>query len=132
MAGLAALAEELRHGGLVNVRVALDPEARPALSREAGTDVLQLVREALSNAARHGRAQRIALELRQTSEGSVVEIDDDGIGFEPDVERATTHRGLRNMRTRAVAVGGTLQIRSAPGTGTRITLTLPGEQREGP
>jgi signal transduction histidine kinase len=125
VAGLAALAEELRHGGLVDVHVHLDPTADPALSAEAGTDVLHLVREALSNAARHARAQRIALELRPSADGAVLEITDDGIGFDPGRDPGASHHGLDNMRSRAEAVGGILDIQSAPGSGTRISLTLP-------
>jgi signal transduction histidine kinase len=125
VAGLAALAEELRHGGLVDVHVHLDPTADPGLTAEAGTDVLHLVREALSNAARHARAQRIALELRPSADGAVLEITDDGIGFDPGRDPGAGHHGLGNMRSRAEAIGGNLEIQSAPGSGTRINLTLP-------
>ncbi len=125
VAGLAALAEELRLGGLVDVRVELDQMADPGLSPEAGTEVLHLAREALSNATRHARAQEIALELRPAVDGSVLEIADDGVGFHVDRDLGTTHRGLGNMRARAEAIGGRLEIRSAPGSGTRVTLTFP-------
>ena len=125
VAGLAALAEELRHGGLVDVHVDLDPTADPELTADAGIEVLHLVREALSNAARHARPKRISLELRPSLDGSVLEIADDGIGFDPDRDRGASHHGLGNMRARAEAIDGHLAIRSAPGSGTRITLTLP-------
>ncbi len=125
VAGLAALAEEVRHGGLVDVDVDLDPTADPGLSAEAGTEVLHLVREALSNAARHARARHIGLGLRASVDGSILEISDDGVGFDPTLDPGASHHGLGNMRARAEAVGGDLEIRSAPGSGTRITLTLP-------
>ena len=125
VAGLAALAEEVRHGGLVDVDVDLDPMADPGLSAEAGTEVLHLVREALSNAARHARARRIALELRTSVDGSILQISDDGVGFDASLDPGASHHGLGNMRARAEAIGGDLEIRSAPGSGTRITLTLP-------
>ena len=124
VAGLAALGEEVRHGGLVDVYVDLDPMADPLLSAAAGTEVLHLVREALSNAARHARAQRIALELRPSLDGSVLEISDDGIGFDPDRDPGSGHHGVGNMRARAESLGANLDIRSAPGSGTRITLTM--------
>ena len=102
VAGLAALAEEVRHGGLVDVQVDLDPMADPGLSAEAGTEVLHLVREALSNAARHARAHRIALELRPSVDGSILEISDDGVGFDASLDpgraitvSATCGRGRR-------------------------------------
>jgi signal transduction histidine kinase len=125
VAGLAALAEEVRHGGLVEVDVDLDPMADPALSAEAGTEVLHLVREALSNAVRHARASHIGLGLRASVDGSILEISDDGVGFDPTLDLGASHHGLGNMRARAETVDGDLEIRSAPGSGTRITLTLP-------
>ena len=125
VAGLAALAEEVRYGGLVDVRVDLDPAADPGLTTEAGTEVLHLVREALSNAARHARAQQISLELRPSLDGAVLEVADDGVGFDRDRSLDATHHGLANMQARAEAIGGRLEIQSAPGSGTRVTLTLP-------
>ena len=129
VAGLAAVAEEVRHGGLVDVDVDLDPAADPGLSPEAGTEVLHLVREALSNAVRHARARHIGLALRASVDGSILEISDDGVGFDSTLDLGASHHGLGNMRARAEAVDGDLEIRSAPGSGTRITLTLP--PREG-
>jgi len=125
VAGLAALAEETRHGGLVDVDVALDPAADPGLTTEEGTEVLHLVREALSNAVRHARARRIGLALRPSIDGAVVEVADDGVGFDADHDYGAGHRGLGNMRARAEAIGGHLEIQSASGSGTRIILTLP-------
>jgi signal transduction histidine kinase len=125
VAGVAALAEEIGHGGLVDVRIDLDPGADPLLDAAAGTEGLHLVREALSNAARHAQAQRITLELRSSPDGPVLEIADDGVGFDPGRDHGAGHRGLDNMRARAESLGGRLQIRSAPGSGTRITLTFP-------
>jgi signal transduction histidine kinase len=125
VAGLGALGAEFRAGGLVDVEVDLDPIADPALTPEEGTDLLHLVREALSNATRHARAQRITLALRPSLDGAVLEITDDGIGFDPDRDHGASHRGLGNMRARAEAIGGHLEILSAPGSGTRIIVTLP-------
>ena len=87
--------------------------------------MLYLVREALSNATRHARAKRITLALRPSLDGAVLEITDDGIGFDPGRDHGTSHRGLGNMRARADAIGGHIEILSAPGSGTRIILTLP-------
>ncbi len=83
------------------------------------------MREALSNAVRHARARHIGLGLRASVDGSILEISDDGVGFDPTLDLGASHHGLGNMRARAEAVDGDLEIRSAPGSGTRITLTLP-------
>lgn len=125
VAGLAAMAEELRHGGLTDVLVDLDPAADPGLSPEAGAELLHLVREALSNAVRHARARRIGIDLRATADGSILEISDDGNGFDPTGTPAAGHHGLANMRARAAALGGRLDITSTAGEGSRITVSLP-------
>ncbi|HLO34908.1 MAG TPA: GAF domain-containing sensor histidine kinase [Candidatus Deferrimicrobium sp.] len=125
VAGLAALAEEVRHGGLVDMVAELDPAADPGLDADAGGELLNLVREGLSNAVRHGHALRISIELTATPTGSVLEIADDGIGFDPARDFGAGHHGLANMRARAAAIGGTLEVRSARGEGTRVIVELP-------
>jgi two-component system, NarL family, sensor histidine kinase DevS len=125
VAGIAALAHEIRDGGLIDVVATLDPAADPGLDPDAGVDLLSLVREALSNATRHARARRIDVTLAAADGASVLEIRDDGIGFDPTRARAAGHHGLVNMRTRAQAIGGELQIESAPGAGTLVRLVLP-------
>jgi signal transduction histidine kinase len=79
--------------------------------------------EALQNAVKHASAARVWITLRQ-DEALTAEVRDDGQGFDP---RAAEERGsgLRNMRDRIEAVGGTLTIESAPGRGTRILAYVP-------
>jgi signal transduction histidine kinase len=125
VAGLAALAEEVRHGGLVDVIAQLDPAADPGLDAEAGSELLNLVREGLSNAVRHGQARRISIELSAGAGGSTLVIADDGVGFDPARHVGAGHHGLANMEARASAIGGTLDIRSAPGDGTTLVVALP-------
>lgn len=125
VAGLAALAEEVRHGGLVDVIAQLDPAADPGLDAEAGGELLNLVREGLSNAVRHAQARRISIELSAGAEGSTLVIADDGVGFDPARLVGAGHHGLANMQARATAIGGTLDVRSAPGDGTTLVVALP-------
>jgi signal transduction histidine kinase len=125
LAGVAALGEELRHGGLVDVSVELDPLADPQLTPDDGTELLNLVREGLSNAARHARARRIGVALKRTAEGPVLILEDDGVGFDLSRPAGAGHHGIANMRSRAAAIGGELEIYSAPESGTRIVLRLP-------
>jgi signal transduction histidine kinase len=129
VAGLAALAEEVRHGGLLDVTADLDQDADPGLDAASGSELLNLVREALSNAVRHAHGRRIALRLTGAGDESTLEIADDGDGFDPAQLVAAGHHGLANMRARAAAIGGRFDIRSAPGEGTTVVVTLP---RDGP
>jgi signal transduction histidine kinase len=120
---LQDMVEEFQRGSDVAMRVEVDPQAASLLTPNT-TDVLQLVREAVSNSVRHAGAETLALELRRDGEVIVVEVEDDGSGFDPeDVTRAG--RGLANLRARAEAIGGRLEIASAPGSGTRVRLSVP-------
>ncbi|HEX2754048.1 MAG TPA: GAF domain-containing sensor histidine kinase [Candidatus Limnocylindrales bacterium] len=125
IAGLAALAEEVRHGGLVDVVADLDGSDDPGLDADAGAELLNLVREALSNAVRHGHAVQISIGMSTNDVASMLEIADDGVGFDPAQVVGAGHHGLANMRARAAAIGGQLEIRSAPGEGTRVIVELP-------
>jgi nitrate/nitrite-specific signal transduction histidine kinase len=125
VAGIAALAEEMRHGGLVNVTAQLDSDADPGLDPNAGAELLHLVREGLSNSVRHGHARLISIELRPTAAGSMLVIADDGSGFDPTRAPGPGHHGLANMRARAAAIGAQIEIRSAPGDGTKVIVELP-------
>ena len=126
VAGIAALAQEVREGNVIDVVATLDPAADPGLDPDRGIELLSLVREALSNASRHAQARRIDVLLGQTPGGSRLEIVDDGVGFDPARVVADGHDGLANMRARAQAIGGRLEIESRPGAGTRVRVTMPG------
>ena len=107
--------------GVITV-VEIDGDVAAALASLAG-DVVQLVREALSNVERHGAAATCRVTLRGTDEGVLLEVDDDGRGF--DVDLATWGMGIENLRDRVAALGGTFRIDSTPGEGTTVRVTLP-------
>jgi signal transduction histidine kinase len=88
------------------------------------SEVLQLVREAVSNALRHGRPSRLAVSWRRTPAGSTLVVSDDGVGFDPQTVKPGG-RGLGNLHARAASLGGRLEIKSNPGEGTRVCLQLP-------
>jgi signal transduction histidine kinase len=127
-AGIVALGEEFRYNTLVETDIAVDPEAGRGVSAADGAQLLQLAREALSNAARHARARHLELTLRRGLTGPTLLIADDGVGFDSSGQAAAGHHGLANMATRAEAMGATLRVDSRPGEGTRITVTLRAHQ----
>jgi signal transduction histidine kinase len=129
-AGIVALAEQFRHNAMIDVDVDMDPGALPPLGLDDGRQVLQLVREALSNTARHAKARRALVRLWRAGGEARLEIMDDGVGFEPAGVDPSHHHGLRNIRTRSEAIGGRVQIESTPGGGTRIILALPATTSE--
>ena len=102
------------------------------LSMEASHELLQIVREALSNTARHSGAAHATLSLRLEGDALTLRVEDDGRGFDPTKPLAQGHLGLANLRERAGAVGGRISIDSQPGKGTRIIVRLPTLEPEMP
>ena len=79
----------------------------------------------MSNAIRHSRATHVRVSVHVDAGTVVLMVQDDGVGFDPDVPPPAGHLGLANLRDRAAAVGGVLEIDSHPGAGTRIIVRLP-------
>ncbi len=86
-------------------------------------DVLQIVRESVSNALRHSGATAINVSLSVGDRSLILTIDDNGHGF--DVESAPWGLGLTNMRTRTMRAGGELNVTSSHGRGTTVTTQIP-------
>ena len=89
-----------------------------------GVQLLRIVQEALSNTRRHAQATQIALRLKQTDGMLHVQIEDNGQGFDPG-RTPDDHLGLRIMRERAESIGGSLELDSQPGQGTRVVIRVP-------
>lgn len=121
---LASVTEELRAGRDVAFEFKIDDTAAARLTGEQVSQTVQIVREAVSNALRHGEARQIIVRLHEGDRAVCVAIQDDGRGFTVPKHGGGGH-GLANMRARAESAGGNLQLTSAPGTGTRVVLTLP-------
>lgn len=101
----------------------LDQEATAAIAPQQAAEVANILREALSNSVRHSDARTITVHARRGDGTVLLAVQDDGAGFAP--AQATGGHGLANMRARAANLGGSLEIVSAPGKGTRILVTLP-------
>jgi len=86
--------------------------------------VLRIVQEALNNVVRHSQSPKAEVRVTQTDLELRVGIQDWGIGFDPTNVKKTRY-GLTGMRERARLFGGTTEIDSSPGQGTRIIVTLP-------
>ena len=120
---LELLAEQARSNALIDVDVVIVEGVTERLGRERREAAYYIAADALGNIARHARARRVSLELSERNGDAILEIRDDGVGF--TIDQATSGHGLGNMRQRAFAVGGTLQVESAPGSGARVRLELP-------
>ncbi|MGZ6545751.1 MAG: GAF domain-containing sensor histidine kinase [Actinomycetota bacterium] len=119
---LRELGAEFEERSAVVTVVDLDPRVAAELSSIAG-DVVQVTREALSNVGRHAAATTCRVSLRRTAAGALLEIDDDGRGFE--LGGAHGGLGLANLRDRVDSLGGRFEIHSQTGEGTTVRATLP-------
>ena len=98
----------------------------PQLEPEAKLTVFRVVQEALGNTVEHARARQVKIGLEVADDRLEVEVHDDGRGFEnPDPDTNRVGLGLSGMLDRAAHAGGTLQVDSRPGEGTRVTLSVP-------
>lgn len=87
--------------------------------------LLQIVGEAVANARKHSGGSRVEIVVRPEVDDVVVDVSDDGAGFDTAVPAPHGHFGRSVMRARAAAAGGTLETTSAPGGGTTVRLVLP-------
>jgi len=118
---LRHLGEEFQQRSGVVTVVDVDPGVASELTGVA-TDVLQLTREALSNVGRHAEALTCRVSIYRRNDKAVIEVDDDGKGFDPETIRRGD--GLANMESRTRELGGNVSIESAPGKGTMIRVAL--------
>jgi signal transduction histidine kinase len=92
------------------------------LDQDLETAVYRIVQEALTNVAKHARAERVRVAIGGSDGELRIEVEDDGVGFDPDA--ADGGFGLSGMRERAALAGGTLSVGSGDG-GTLLTVCLP-------
>ena len=121
---LSALLGELRAGRDAQFDMKIDDEAAALLTPEQTIEALQIAREAVSNALRHGRATQITLRMHKGDREVCLLVQDNGAGFNAAHTR-DGGLGLGNMRARAERMGASLRVISAPGEGARVLATLP-------
>jgi signal transduction histidine kinase len=93
------------------------------LTGEVGVEPLRVLREALTNARRHSGARNVEVKLQTEDREVLVEVADDGRGFDPSSVRAGV--GLSAMRERVEGLGGKIEFSSRPGDGTRVRVRVP-------
>lgn len=117
--------EFLRPAGIAyTVDVPIELPDQP-VSAELRHNLFMSVKEALSNAVKHGQPRNVKLTLDMQPKLWAFTVADDGCGFSPSAATAGEADGLENMRHRMHAVGGQCEIESSPGKGTQVTLRLP-------
>lgn len=121
----AAVRDEIaRFTQATGIPCALEMTAPGSLPEAVREHALRGVAEGLSNVARHARARQAWVSIARRDDALEVTVRDDGAGFDPEAVPAG-HYGLLGLRERARLAGGTLDVASAPGGGTRVTLRVP-------
>jgi len=104
----------------------------PPLSKAANVVIHRVFQEALLNVWRHAKATQVSVRLSQVDDSILLEVSDNGVGFDSEKVKNPVSLGLRGMQERARLLGGCVDIRSVNGRGTRVCLRLPlGQSREG-
>jgi signal transduction histidine kinase len=106
------------------LQVITDVCCEPDVPLATKEEVYRIAQEMLHNAVRHAFASRLELKLACDEQGLQLALADNGVGFDPS-QTFSGHLGLHSMRERARFLGGSLDIDSAPGQGTRVQLRLP-------
>jgi len=119
---LEDLAREFEEKSGVTTVTDIDGTVSAELAPRAA-DLVQLTREALSNVGKHAQATTCRVSLHRDGDEAVLEIDDDGRGFDPAAPHAGL--GLRNLKERGVAMGGRVTVESKAGEGSTVTFAIP-------
>jgi two-component system NarL family sensor kinase len=125
-AALELLAREANDASATRVELRVEGDAI-SLPDEVKTALFRVSQEALANVGKHAHARRVQMDLIFAADGVVLSIADDGNGFELERVQLDPHRGigLRNMRERLASIGGSFEVRAAPGAGTRLRAEVP-------
>jgi signal transduction histidine kinase len=120
---IVELVRELEVNTTAHATVELAPRAHESLPRQQEAHVIQVVREVLSNIARHAQSSEVWVRVEERDGFFTLVIDDDGLGFDP--AKVARGQGLSNMQARVEALGGVLEILPRDGGGTRHSVRVP-------
>ena len=125
MEGIRRLVQEFRANTLLSVNLQGSEEDLATIPDTQALALFHICQEALANIAKHARARTIGVTLWKATDRYLMEVVDDGLGFDVEKMRLTIGHGLANMQTRARNVGGDVDISSEPGAGTTILAWVP-------
>ncbi len=123
--GLGRLVSEFRQNNKIELSLAGPKEPLLDLLPVNAMALFHICQEALANISKHANASKVTIDLWSTSDRALLEIHDNGNGFELEKTNQTVGHGLANMQTRVANVGGDLDIITAPGEGTTILAWVP-------
>ena len=129
MSGLNRLLTEFRANTLANVQLTGNENELKDLPQAHSMVLFHICQEALANVAKHAKAKQVDISIWSTDERVLMEIHDNGKGFEMEKMNASIGHGLANMQTRVHAVGGDVDISSVVDEGTTVLAWVPRHAR---
>lgn len=123
--GLADLIKEFQINSLIHADLTIAPTVPVDISAAEVAEVLHMVRETLTNVAKHAKATRVRTSVEGDAAALQITIVDNGRGFDVSRRIGQDHHGLRNIRERAGELGGYVHLESTIGEGTRVFIDLP-------
>ncbi len=130
MESLQRLVDETRTNTRLEISLTGSENGSTILATDIATALFHICQEALANIAKHAQAHQAKINLWTTAERVVLEISDDGSGFDLSKMKLVLGHGLANMHTRAQKMGGDIEITSEPGKGTSVMAWIPLNQDE--
>lgn len=127
---LRQLADNVRLNAGIDVRTDIHEPVTGLLDEERALALFHIAQEALNNVARHSRASAATLRLWPEGAHLMLEVRDNGVGFEIKEDGTGQKQGLRNMKDRARSAGADLHFESQPGEGTTVRVGLPAPRKE--
>ena len=117
---MCAYLEQFKKDNLVKIQIQLDLTAIPL---KTGYQVYCIIKESLYNIQKHSQADLVAINSKTNADNIIIEIADNGIGFNP--RKINSGSGIRGMIERSRIINGQLKIDTTPSRGTRIQLKIP-------
>ncbi|MEN8098233.1 MAG: GAF domain-containing sensor histidine kinase [Chloroflexota bacterium] len=122
---LDRLIREFRANTLVNVQVDVAPDIDEGADDPCCLALFHITQEALANVAKHARASSVNISLGRLGDRIILDVTDDGAGFDSQEIGGIPGHGLSNMAVRAQTLGGDLTVTSSPGEGTHVVAVVP-------
>ena len=126
---VAQAARDFEKATAIQINVSMQAESLE-LVPEIQAQLVRIVQEALNNVRKHAHARTVSINLRRWEADLILEVIDDGNGFDPEDVPVAAQYGLRGMRERSELIGGEFQITSQPKCGTTVRVFIPGQTQE--
>ncbi len=123
--GLLELVRAFRANTFINVDLAIDRQVSAQVEPDLAIGLFHIAQEGLANVARHARARNVRLALNREDDTLLLDLKDDGRGFDPSTVSRYMGHGMRNMEERARLLNGEWRLNSAPGAGTHLQVRVP-------